>query len=139
MDKKIARVSTDDCLEDLVESRLTLVSRKEDVEEQIASKRAALGLSEAKDLRKLTKDKYLELRLKTLAVKQRLRAKLQARKFELERVDRAEKRVSKNGMFSQSQNPARLTNNKPREFPTVSRSHSNRTSRLEHFPTLEEV
>lgn len=89
-----------DDVEELVESRARIRLRLNQVDEQIASKRAALGLRDQQDLRKLLNDKYLQLRLKTLAVKERLRAKLQGRKFELERVDRAyqQTHISANGM-----------------------------------------
>ncbi|KAF6744756.1 hypothetical protein DFP72DRAFT_1078101 [Ephemerocybe angulata] len=96
IDKKIARPHTTDHLEDLVEMRLQLGARKEEVDGQIDTKRKALGLREQEDLQGLVKNKYMELRLKTLAVKERLRAKLQGRKFELERVDRAYQQVSAN-------------------------------------------
>lgn len=100
IDQRIAEEA--DGLEDLVEARERASLRKGQVDEQVASKRAALGLQDREDLHKLIRDKYLQLRLKALAVKERLRAKLQGRKFELERVDRAyqQTRISANGMIS---------------------------------------
>ncbi|KAF6747086.1 hypothetical protein DFP72DRAFT_992656 [Ephemerocybe angulata] len=77
IDKKAARTQSGDTLEDLLDARTHLES-------------------DQKNLAALAKDKHLELRMKTLAVKERLRAKLQSRKFELERVDRAYSHASAN-------------------------------------------
>ncbi|KAF5338020.1 hypothetical protein D9611_014648 [Ephemerocybe angulata] len=96
IDRKVSRVQATDGLDDLVESRGLLASRVEEVSEQIDVKRKALGVRDERNLKDLIKDKYLELRLKALAVKERLRAKLQGRKFEFERVDRAYQRVTAN-------------------------------------------
>lgn len=99
IDQKIAEGSGE--LDELMEARTQSRLRQVQVDEQVASKRAALGVEDRQDLRKLVKDKYLQLRLKTLAVKERLRAKLQGRKFELERVERAyqQSHISANGTF----------------------------------------
>ncbi|KAF6755552.1 hypothetical protein DFP72DRAFT_990031 [Ephemerocybe angulata] len=94
--KKAARTQSGDTLEDLLDARTHLESRKEAIDSQISAKRKALSVGDQKNFAALVKDKYLELRMKTLAVKERLQAKLQSRKFELERVDRAYSHASAN-------------------------------------------
>ncbi|KAF6752802.1 hypothetical protein DFP72DRAFT_990918 [Ephemerocybe angulata] len=89
IDKKAAHTQSEAGLEDLLDSRTHLEARKKAIDLQISAKRETLGVGDRKNLEALAKDKYLELRMKALAVKERLRAKLQSRKFELERVDRA--------------------------------------------------
>lgn len=100
IDKKICDDAEN--LEELIEAREHCSSRRTQVNRQVAEKRAALGLQDQRDLHKLMNDKYLQARLKALAVKERLRAKLQGRKFELERVDKAYQQspISANGMTS---------------------------------------
>jgi hypothetical protein len=56
----------------------------------------ALGVDDRLDLRKLTNDVFLRLRMNARALKKRIRDRLRQRKFELERLERAY-RVSANG------------------------------------------
>lgn len=133
IDGKIAEEVDD--FEDLVETRTRVSEQRDEVNTQVASKRAALGLQDRQDLRNLIKDKYLQLRLKTFALKERLRAKLQGRKFELERVDRAyqQTRINANGtlilrLFVQTyahvrQNPSYMHTSIRRSDDTSLQSH----------------
>lgn len=89
-----------DDMDGLMETRAQLAQRVADVEAQIASKRRAMGVGGEVNLKALMKDRYLQQRLKTLAVKERLRAKLQGRKFEFERVDKAYNHASANGTYT---------------------------------------
>ena len=59
-------------------------------------KTEALGVDDRLDLRKLTNDVFLCLRMNAHALKQRIRDRLHQRKFELERLERAY-RVNSNG------------------------------------------
>jgi hypothetical protein len=56
----------------------------------------ALGVDDQLDLRKLTNDQFLRLRMNACALKKRIRDRLRQRKFELGRLERAY-RVSSNG------------------------------------------
>jgi len=55
----------------------------------IMRKRAALGVDERTQLARLTKNKYLQLRMNARALKQRIRDRLRQRKFELDRFERS--------------------------------------------------
>ncbi|KAJ2936436.1 hypothetical protein H1R20_g659, partial [Candolleomyces eurysporus] len=99
-------------IDELLSSRLELVSKKEEVEAQIIRKQQELGVSDAADLRKLLNNKYLQVCMQAKALKTWIQAKLRNRKFELERLNRvyhqasASERRLKNhveGQFSRSQ------------------------------------
>ena len=95
--RRLTRNPSVDLLEDLIETRRSLTEEKNRIDAQLESKRSALGVNERHDLRALINDKYLQARMKALAVKERLRAKVQGKKFEFERVDRAYSNTA-NGM-----------------------------------------
>lgn len=59
----------------------------------IKTKTATLGIEGRNDLRKLVGSKFLQLRLKALALKCRLRDRLRARKYEKERLERSYRNV----------------------------------------------
>ncbi|KAF7343583.1 hypothetical protein MSAN_01978800 [Mycena sanguinolenta] len=56
-------------------------------------KEAALGVQEKQELKKMAKSEYLRLRMNARALKLRLRERLRARKFELDAVERAYRRL----------------------------------------------
>ena len=95
--RKLMRNVSVEKLEELIETRLHLTEHKAGIDTQVDSKRNALGVSERQDLRLLINDKYLQTRMKALAVKERLRARVQDRKFELERVDKAYSNTTASG------------------------------------------
>ena len=72
------------------------------VKASISRKKLALGADGRKDLVKLASSKFLQLRLKALALKCRLRDRLRARKYEKERLERSYRNV----MNGASPNPA---------------------------------
>lgn len=55
----------------------------------ILNKRAALGVDERAELSRLSRSKFLQLRMNALALKQRIRDRLRQRKFELDRLERS--------------------------------------------------
>jgi hypothetical protein len=57
--------------------------------ESLRRRRAALGVNEKANLKRLRQNKYLQVRMNALAVKIRIRERLRRRKFELERIERA--------------------------------------------------
>jgi hypothetical protein len=67
------------------------------IRKTLRRKTEALGVDERLDLRKLTNDLFLRLRMNARALKKRIRDRLRQRKFELERLERAY-RASVNGM-----------------------------------------
>jgi len=97
LDRRIGQVLGEDGMSELMEIREALSVKKDGVEVQLQEKRGRLGLEDEEDLRKLMGNKYLEMLLKARAVKGRLRARLQNRKFEYERLEKAYHRASFNG------------------------------------------
>ncbi|KAH9828839.1 uncharacterized protein C8Q71DRAFT_859379 [Rhodofomes roseus] len=59
----------------------------------IMNKRSALGVGETSQLSRLTKSKFLQLRMNARALKQRIRDRLRQRKFELDRLERAHRQT----------------------------------------------
>ena len=100
VDKKIATVSGSDELQELLNTRHILERRHKDVNAQIDSRRKKLGVHEEARLKKLLDDKYLSLLMQARALKERLRFRLQTRKFEYERLDRASQRGAPNGKLT---------------------------------------
>ena len=80
---------------ELSEARL----RAERLHDTIRSKKQALGVDGQLNLAKVANSKFLHLRMRAHSLKKRIRDRLCARRFELERLDRAYKQNS-NGMFS---------------------------------------
>jgi hypothetical protein len=100
LDRRAASGSETDMLCDLLEQREDLVGRRAQVDLEYQERCLKLGLTGRKRLKQLLGNKFLELLVKARAVKERLRARLQGRKFELERVDRAFKRGTHDGIVS---------------------------------------
>lgn len=101
--RKLTRNPSMDTLEDLVETRRNLTEEKNQIDAQLESKHNALGVNQWHDLRTLINDKYLQARTKALAIKERLRAKVQGKKFEFERVDRAYSNTANGVLYPISQ------------------------------------
>jgi Kyakuja-Dileera-Zisupton transposase len=98
LDRRAASGAEADALQDLLEQREDLVTRRGKVDFEHQQRSSKLGLTGKKRLKQLMGNKFLELLVKARAVKERLRARLQGRKFELERVDRAFKRGTHDGI-----------------------------------------
>ncbi|KAJ7845029.1 hypothetical protein B0H14DRAFT_2358311, partial [Mycena olivaceomarginata] len=62
-------------------------------EKQLHERETALGIQEHQALRKLGKSTYIRLRMNARALKRRLRDRLRARKFELDKVERSFRRL----------------------------------------------
>ncbi|KAJ7302004.1 hypothetical protein DFH08DRAFT_919019 [Mycena albidolilacea] len=62
-------------------------------EKQLHERETALGIQEHQALRKLGKSTYIRLRMNSRALKRRLRDRLRARKFELDKVERSFRRL----------------------------------------------
>jgi hypothetical protein len=67
------------------------------LEQGMRRKRAALGIDDQIDLRRLQQDAFLRIRINALALKERIRDRLRQRKFEIEKLER-NYRHSTNGM-----------------------------------------
>jgi len=65
----------------------------------IHRKKAALNVDGRLSLQNLRESKYLELRMNARALKSRIRSRLQQRKFELERLERAYRHNSSGASF----------------------------------------
>jgi hypothetical protein len=68
------------------------------LEQGMRRKRAALGVDDQVDLRRLQQDAFLRIRMNALALKERIRDRLRQRKFEIEKLER-NYRHSTNGMY----------------------------------------
>ncbi|KAH6869852.1 hypothetical protein BKA70DRAFT_1490269 [Coprinopsis sp. MPI-PUGE-AT-0042] len=92
LDRRISTALGSDEMQEMLETRLSLETKEQEVRHQIETRRNRLGVSETVELKKLLNDKYLALLVQAKAVKGRLRTRVQARRFELERLDRAYQR-----------------------------------------------
>ncbi|TFY57790.1 hypothetical protein EVJ58_g6817 [Rhodofomes roseus] len=70
---------------DLAEAR----AKRSRIVAAIMHKRTALGVNERSQLSRLTKNKFLQVRMNARALKQRIRDRLRQRKFELDRFERS--------------------------------------------------
>ncbi|KAG6836231.1 hypothetical protein H0H93_010036 [Arthromyces matolae] len=78
----------------LRDEKETLLKSMEKVQASIKAKREKLGVDGRANLAKYKDNKFLQLRLNAQALKNRIRAKLRERKFELERLERAYRQTS---------------------------------------------
>ena len=69
------------------------------LDQGLRRKRAALGVGEQQDLKKLQQDAFLCMRMNALALKERIRDRLRQRKFEIEKLER-NYRHSTNSMYT---------------------------------------
>jgi hypothetical protein len=63
------------------------------LKELLRRKEAVLGVNERQDLHELASSEYMRIRMNARALKIRLRLRLRARKFELDPVERALRRL----------------------------------------------
>lgn len=91
LEKKIAKgsSSSDQSPSELLHRRQETVSKREALEAAIEEKKRNLGIQGQSRLRSLLSNRFLQVRLNARALKQRIRARLISRKFELERFERA--------------------------------------------------
>ena len=73
-----------------------LKEKFEKTEKSMKSKYETLGADSRLNLERLLGNKFLQLRVNALAVKQRLRDRLQQRKFELDGLERAYRKTTTN-------------------------------------------
>ncbi|KAG6834252.1 hypothetical protein H0H93_010868 [Arthromyces matolae] len=81
-------------LGDLMNLRTSILKKISDFDATITKRRARLGVDEEQNLKKLVHNKFLQVRVNALALKQRIRTKLCERKFELARLERAYRNTS---------------------------------------------
>jgi hypothetical protein len=91
LDKKLDTQSFVDPLDlqDALAIRDELLNKISDNVKAVATKKKGLGIESERSLKRLLSDKYLLLKVNAQALKSRIRSKLQGRKFELERIDKA--------------------------------------------------
>ncbi|KAK7452231.1 hypothetical protein VKT23_012336 [Stygiomarasmius scandens] len=82
--KTAERYQTITAYDDLLKARKT----RDELRLKLMQKERSLGTSDRNDLRKLMNDPYITKRLNALALKMRVRQKLEARKFALSRLER---------------------------------------------------
>ncbi|KAJ7080149.1 hypothetical protein B0H15DRAFT_953635 [Mycena belliarum] len=83
---------------------------------QLSNKEAALGVTERQSLNGLGKSQYMQLRMNARALKRRLRDRLRARKFELDRVERSFRRlVNEEKLYTHTESAVK------RREPTISK------------------
>ncbi|KAH6901151.1 hypothetical protein BKA70DRAFT_1437036 [Coprinopsis sp. MPI-PUGE-AT-0042] len=96
LDGRISAAVGSDEMQEMIETRQSLDAKERDVNRQIETRRGKLGVPETARLKRLLNDKYLSLLVQTKALKGRLCTRLQTRRFELERLDRAYQRGAAN-------------------------------------------
>ncbi|KAH6886114.1 hypothetical protein BKA70DRAFT_1377276 [Coprinopsis sp. MPI-PUGE-AT-0042] len=96
LDSRISVAVGSDEMQELMETRQSLDAKEHEVNRQIENRQNKLGVPETAHLKKLLNDKYLSLLVQTRALKGRLRTRVQTRRFELERLDRAYQRGAAN-------------------------------------------
>ncbi|KAK7435870.1 hypothetical protein VKT23_019401 [Stygiomarasmius scandens] len=96
LSKTAERYQTVTAYEELMKAR----KARDEARIKLSQKERSLGTSDKIELRKLINDPYITKRLNALAVKTRLRQKLEARKFALTRLERCfrKQRSGKNSM-----------------------------------------
>lgn len=98
LDKMVVSGNYTDDL-DIEQLQVQLASAKislEQLQSSIKKKRDSLGVDGRASLAKLKDNKFLHLRMKASALKNRIRAHLRDRKFELERLERAYRHTTSN-------------------------------------------
>ena len=82
---------------DILNMRKEVIEKTRKIVQLVDKKQQSLGVSERADLKKLLNNRFLQLRMNARALKHRIRARLQSRKFELSRLERAYCQASSNG------------------------------------------
>ncbi|KAJ7080664.1 hypothetical protein B0H15DRAFT_997243 [Mycena belliarum] len=91
----------------------------EKAQSELDRKEAALGVTERQSLNGLGSSQYLQLKMNARALKRRLRDRLQARKFELDRVERSFRRlVNEQKLYTHTESAVK------RREPTISKVNS---------------
>ncbi|RDB18751.1 hypothetical protein Hypma_014627 [Hypsizygus marmoreus] len=85
----IGEMPTEMEVDDILAARKALIERSDEIAKVISRKKEILGVNGRANLKNLEKNKFLQARMNALALKQRIRARLRERKFELERLERA--------------------------------------------------
>ncbi|KAJ7070464.1 hypothetical protein B0H15DRAFT_957666 [Mycena belliarum] len=91
----------------------------EKAQSELDRKEAALGVTERQSLNGLGSSQYLQLKMNARALKRRLRDRLRARKFELDRVERSFRRlVNEQKLYTHTESAVK------RREPTISKVNS---------------
>ncbi|RDB23171.1 hypothetical protein Hypma_009676 [Hypsizygus marmoreus] len=83
-------------IEDLVSQRVATEANLEKIQNTIKKKRELLGVDGRANLAKLKNNKFLQVRMNASVLKNRIRTRLQDRKFELDRLERAYRQTTSN-------------------------------------------
>ena len=87
---------------EIADVRISISELKEKftkIEKSMNTKRSTLGADGRLNLERLLGNKFLRLRVNALALKQRLRNRLQQRKFELDGLERAYRKTTTNSKY----------------------------------------
>ncbi|KAJ7774176.1 hypothetical protein DFH07DRAFT_865935 [Mycena maculata] len=88
-------------------------------EQKLRLKESALGVGEHQALKRLSTNHYIHLRMNARALKRRLRDRLRARKFELDKVERSFRRlVNKQKLYTHTESAVK------RREPTIAKINS---------------
>ncbi|EAU84174.2 hypothetical protein CC1G_12745 [Coprinopsis cinerea okayama7 len=108
-------------MEDLTNLSLALTTKLAETTETIAQRRKALGATAKHSLERLSKSDFLKHRLNAAALKERICAKLRARKFELERLDKASRSPGSTDNKLQAHIQAQVSRHEPSVVKLVKR------------------
>ncbi|EFI27588.1 hypothetical protein CC1G_15624 [Coprinopsis cinerea okayama7 len=117
----VLKATPDMDIDDLTALSLDLAAKLAQTEDTIANHRRRLGVEDQQNLKRLVNSKFLSLRLNAAALKERIQAKLRARKFELERLDKAARNPASSDNKLQAHIQAQVARHQPNIIKLVSR------------------
>jgi hypothetical protein len=100
-------------LEEAIANRDDLVAKIMANQTDVDMRKKNLGIENERSLRLLLSNKYLQLRVNAQALKVRIRTKLQARKFELERIDKAARNAGSGELKLQNHVQSQVNRHQP--------------------------
>ncbi|KAG6904446.1 hypothetical protein DXG01_009881, partial [Tephrocybe rancida] len=124
-------------MDEYIEAKADLESvrvRLQDLNTRIRNKQSVLGVTDRARLRNLMNNPFLTARMNALALKQRLRDQLRARKFEMERLERSfHKQVNANNGLDQKVDAHTASSVRSREpaITKVARSYNTLCATME--------
>ncbi|KAG6903946.1 hypothetical protein DXG01_013727, partial [Tephrocybe rancida] len=124
-------------MDEYIEAKADLESvrvRLQDLNTRIRNKQSVLGVTDRARLRNLMNNPFLTARMNALALKQRLRDRLRARKFEMERLERSfRKQVNANNGLDQKVDAHTASSVRSREpaITKVARSYNTLCTTME--------
>jgi hypothetical protein len=100
-------------LEDAIAARDEITAKISANQADVDMRKKNLGIENTRSLKLLLADKYLQLRVNAQALKSRIRSKLQARKFELERIDKAARNAGSGELKLQNHIQSQVNRHQP--------------------------